>query len=703
VINKLWKAGLVVVVLFYLHNTLLHLTMMPRVNVDEPWLMERAYQVMRTGVPTQPMLGLQHAYLLQVGYGYLLAVWMSMFGVGILQARLLGVVLGLGIVLMVASIGRRTIDPLTGVSAALFLALDSNFLGGVRNARTDIPSVFFVVAALAAYLLGRQRSRAAWFACSGACLGLAVLCHGNAFWAGLILLAWYLLDYGRRALVTRYGYVFAGGLILAVGPYLAVVFARWRDVQVQIGNFAADRVPGWRPGFVAHQMLLEIERYRGWYFGLVTSVVPNPLLWAFQLATVVGIVALAAAAVGSHVAERRPLADPRGPVRLLTLVLGGVLIFAGFINNKVPVYLPHLTVGFALAAGFAVSEAAYFGRRLVARRQGGAPQLVTAMAGCLFILGYGTAGVAYYEKWYSSVGKSELVTYEMTEATLRTLVPPGPKYLYASPQFWTPFHAEPGTVFYSYAAAQPVDSGPAITLTGVTADRPIFLVVDDLQWLPELTGVTSSTAEWQRAWITFIERHCALEGAAYGTAHGTMALYRCALAATPSATTPRIVGGSTDYATGERVVQDTAADLAQWPRYDDPRRATTARPEVRPIPDGLEIRGTGWPGIVTMFKAVPGEAYLVRTVARQTRDGDLLYLGTWEEPQVRSLAGASAAGIPAPLLAPRWFPRDRAFRATAPAVRVLVYSEAPATDFVISSLDIYRLVPVSTSPPVPTR
>ena len=35
-----WKAGFLIVLLVYLHNTLPYLTMMPRVNVDEPWLME---------------------------------------------------------------------------------------------------------------------------------------------------------------------------------------------------------------------------------------------------------------------------------------------------------------------------------------------------------------------------------------------------------------------------------------------------------------------------------------------------------------------------------------------------------------------------------------------------------------------------------------------------------------------------------------
>ena len=95
-----------------------------------------------------------------------------------------------------------------------------------------------------------------------------------------------------------------------------------------------------------------------------------------------------------------------------------------------------------------------------------------------------------------------------------------------------------------------------------------------------------------------------------------------------------------------------------------------------------------------MFEATPGNRYLVRIQDSMTRDGDLLYLGTWQQPQVRSLSGASSSGIPAQLIAQPWFPHDRAFIATAPQVRVLVYSEAPSTDFTISSLEILRLHPV---------
>jgi len=344
--------------------------------------------VMTTGVPSQPMLGLKTAYLLQVGYGYLLAPWMGAFGVGLFQARLFNVLLGLGIVLLIASIGRRLAGRITGVAAALFLALDSNFLGGARNARTDIPSVFFVALALAAYLAGRERSRPAWFAVAGASLGLAVLVHGNAFWAGLILLAWYLADYRQRSLTVPFGYAFLGGLMLTLGPYLAMVAARWTDVQVQIGNFAGDRVPAWRPSVVLQQAALELQRYRGWYFGLVTNTVPNPLLWAFQALTVAGVIAM-------FVRAARPSdADARGARRLLVLVLGSVIIFAGFINNKVPVYMPHIVIGFSLAAGVAVSDLG----RLLPRAAAVVPLLLVV---------YGAAGIAYYEKWYASTGKRD--------------------------------------------------------------------------------------------------------------------------------------------------------------------------------------------------------------------------------------------------------------------------------------------------------
>jgi hypothetical protein len=167
------------------------------------------------------------------------------------------------------------------------------------------------------------------------------------------------------------------------------------------------------------------------------------------------------------------------------------------------------------------------------------------------------------------------------------------------------------------------------------------------------------------------------------------------LRAAPAATPLRIVGGSVEYQLGDLALAQSAEDLARWERWNDPRRAPEHQPEIALSQVGLKISGTGWPGVVKMFEATPGDRYLVRTKTSNTRDGDLLYLGTWQQPQVRSLSEAASSGMPAPLIALSWFPQDRAFIATAAQVRLLLYSEAAATDFTVSSLDVYRLRPVS--------
>src|SRR5580704_3650458 len=106
----------------------------------------------------------------------------------------------------------------------------------------------------------------------------------------------------------------------------------------------------------------------------------------------------------------RSMEDANGAVRVLILVLGAAVIFAGFINNKVPVYMPHLLIGFALAAGVAVAEAVSFVPAAIRTVRAPISALDSrAIGAAVFIGGYGLAGVFYYEKWYSTVRKSELV------------------------------------------------------------------------------------------------------------------------------------------------------------------------------------------------------------------------------------------------------------------------------------------------------
>jgi 4-amino-4-deoxy-L-arabinose transferase-like glycosyltransferase len=153
------------------------------------------------------------------------------------------VILGLGTVLAIAGIGRRLAGPSAGLLASAFLLSDSNFLGGARMARTDIPAVFFAASALWLFLVGRDRRRSRWFFTSGLATAAAILCHGNSFWVVVILGIWYFVEYAPRSFARQEGAAYVGGVLLGLAPYLVIVAMNADDLSVQIQRFAADRCP----------------------------------------------------------------------------------------------------------------------------------------------------------------------------------------------------------------------------------------------------------------------------------------------------------------------------------------------------------------------------------------------------------------------------------------------------------------------------
>src|SRR5262249_57231475 len=97
----------------------------------------------------------------------LLARWLKLFGVGLLQARLLAVLFGLGTLACVYASGVRLFGSGAGLVAAALLATDSNFLGISRFARTDGPAVLFASLALALFLRARDPGRRRTLAARG--------------------------------------------------------------------------------------------------------------------------------------------------------------------------------------------------------------------------------------------------------------------------------------------------------------------------------------------------------------------------------------------------------------------------------------------------------------------------------------------------------------------------------------------------------
>jgi hypothetical protein len=308
------------------------------------------------------------------------------------------------------------------------------------------------------------------------------------------------------------------------------------------------------------------------------------------------------------------------------------------------------------------------------------------------IVSHTAAGVAYYEKWYAITKRSELLPYESTVRTIDHLLPDGPKYVFASPHFWIPFAGKPGVTFYSHAAPAPDGEDGRMWHRWLRDDRPVFLVVDERQWKPELTNPIGDRV-WQSTWIAFIRGQCRLRSYAPATAYGTLAAYECAKAGPPPERPVFIAGDSGRYTPRPAVIAD-GPDLHDWQPYADPRPGAGAS-KVTVRSDGVEVGGPRWPGLERTVRLRPGEPYLlVADVAGQSEE-DLVYVGRWSPTEVTSLAAGSSGGIVEPAVRPDWFPGGHAFVPVLPSVRVLFYSERPGADFTIKRVAIHPLQPLT--------
>ena len=665
------------VVLVYLHNTLPLLTMLPRINVDEPWLIERAYQLVTTGSPSQPMFLLNHGYLLQPGHSLVLAPWIQLFGVGLWEARLLAVVCGLGAVLSIFALGRLLFGTAAGAIAAMFIATDSNVLGIARMARTDAPSLLFVALALATALHGLRTSRSWWTFAGGLATGMAILCHANSYWVGVIVFFWYVAAYGWRIVLTPSAYAYAAGLLASFGPYVLIVATNWQEFNAQLTMFAIERVPGFSLQTLWYHISHEPLRYRDWYFGLITNDAANPILWIFQASAAAGTLFLAWRVWNG----RRGNASVRPETLAAILVFGSMLIFAALIPNKALVYLPHLLVGLSIAAG------ALLAHLLSYVPWPDAPSRASAMfapAVLILVAGLGAGSVVLYQSWYRTMQTTELRPYEETHALLESMVPSEPMYLIASPTFWLPFYDRRDVKFVAYTAAGPYDTvEPQGFFTrqrifDFPADRPFYLLVDEVEWRTVLED-TSYDPYWRQSWIAYIRNACTAVRVAFGTAHGTIALFRCWDDRRARPQQPEYFYRGVRYHEGDVVTSVLPAVLAQWQLY----RPDTA---LQMIGDQLNVSAPRGGGIYADLPVTAGTTYLLKADVNNVSANDMLSIHEIGPD------GAAVRSQWVKLSGSHWFPSGTVIRPSTNSVRVYLYSES-ATRFNVRALDFIHLSP----------
>ncbi len=258
-------------------------------------------------------------------------------GMLLFRARLVAVLLAVGLVLLSAAYARRVGGPAAGTIAALLVAFLPDVLAHGGVAYNDLPLALAYLAALWGIDAALRRPTAGRGAVAGALLAMALSVKFSAVVLGpaalLLLLAEATSHPLDRRWAARLGLAVAAALAAAYIVLVAVYRGDFLLTQLRLGlGQVFTHVDG--PGGAPNYFLGEKRRFGFWYFFPLAFLFKTPA--ALHGLMVVGVLAGARLAAGRE-ALRRALASP-----LRVPVLGGLAFGAALLAS-------HLDIGFRYA------------------------------------------------------------------------------------------------------------------------------------------------------------------------------------------------------------------------------------------------------------------------------------------------------------------------------------------------------------------
>lgn len=313
---------LVLATVLVMLSHLIFLTTYPQVFIDEPWNANVAWTWLKTGVNFDPM----HSGVLdQYGYGWVRwpyignAFWVVSFailGMGLFQIRLVSWIFACVLLLLVFLVGRRSYGTLAGALAAFLLSLSPPFVQASHFARHDIMLAVLIMAVFLLTQIAFEKEKIWAHLLAGLLIGLSPDVHPNGvfFIVGFGVL--YLFAYRMKIFRKRGAWVFAIGVLIGVGYYVAGHILPSPAAYAAINKFwsqGSHQLPLFSPIRLLESLVQEVGRYHFFDNGLDFALI-------------------GASAV--YLVWRRRRAD----LNLLAFVGASLACFVFFVGNKNDVY-----------------------------------------------------------------------------------------------------------------------------------------------------------------------------------------------------------------------------------------------------------------------------------------------------------------------------------------------------------------------------
>jgi 4-amino-4-deoxy-L-arabinose transferase-like glycosyltransferase len=262
--------------LIYLFVSLNQLSVFPPVGEDEPWIAAASYKLARDGVYGSDLFkghyGMErHVYEHMPVYSLLQAGVFRLFGVGVVQMRLLSVAFGAALAVAVWAVGCQIAGERAGALAAVLMiglrladggdATGILLLDRARISRYDIAVPVFGLLALIAFNRAERTRARAWYATTGALAGVSSLSHlYGLFWMPVFVLV-IVARQGRRSMRDRALWMMLVGFAAVCAAWVAFVVTGWSDYLAQMRPYS-DRFDLFNPSFYLTNAVHEIDRYR---------------------------------------------------------------------------------------------------------------------------------------------------------------------------------------------------------------------------------------------------------------------------------------------------------------------------------------------------------------------------------------------------------------------------------------------------------